>query len=83
LTGAERSVWRDRYGRGSRESALRSARALALSPISASSAAAWTAVETISPPDGAAARRATGAASRVGGRALAGPRAGVPAGWAG
>src|SRR5690349_20941728 len=38
------------YGRGSRETALRSARALSVRPSSASSPTAWTAVPTISAP---------------------------------
>jgi hypothetical protein len=46
-----------RYGRGSRESASRTARALAETPISSSSAAACTTVDTISGPEGGAGRR--------------------------
>src|SRR6202035_5523641 len=58
------------YGRGRRASALRNARALAVRPISASSAAACTAVPRISVPDGGAGARERG-------------DAGPPSGWAG
>ena len=59
------------YGRGSRETAPRIARAPIDRPISASSAAAWTAVPTMSAPLGGAGRRVR-----------RGP-AGVPSGCAG
>jgi hypothetical protein len=52
---------RRRYGRGSRPSALRTVRAPADRPISASSAAACTSVETISVPEGGEGRRERGA----------------------
>jgi hypothetical protein len=55
---------------GSRETAFRSARALTVSPISASSAAAWTAVLTMSAPVAGAGLRERGFG-------------GVPAGWGG
>jgi hypothetical protein len=58
------------YGRGSRDTALRIARALTERPISASSAAAWTAVPSTSAP-------VEGTGLRVRGVV------GVPAGWAG
>jgi hypothetical protein len=58
------------YGLGRRETALRSARALTDKPISASSAAAWTAVPMMSAPVAGTGLRGCG----VGG---------VPAGWGG
>jgi hypothetical protein len=65
-----------RYGRGRRETAWRSARAPTDSPISASSAAACTAVPRISAPSADENDRA-----RAGSEARAG--AGVTSGWAG
>lgn len=54
-----------RYGRGSRETARRSARAPACRPISVSSAAAWTAVSR-GPGEGGASAGAFGAEVALG-----------------